>query len=301
MKSTSKLLVIILTFMVLAASAFAQSPREQLSQMVVQLQKTPNDNALREKIIKLAAGIKPPPAVSEEARRSFVRGNTAFSGAKEPDDYARAVQRYEEALVIAPWWGDAYFNLAKALELRQEYSRAIQAIKLFVLTDPAADDVRKAKDYSYALEDKQEKLTKEKTDKESAARTEARAEFSDSKTRLIWRRCAEGMVYSGGTCTGTASEFTYEEALQHAKSEASRTGIAWRVPEKDELASIIDMKYKPTIDPTDFPATPARLFWSASPMVDDSRVAWGVRFSLGDNYATFRRYRFLVRLVHAGQ
>lgn len=296
MKLTIKLWVLFFGVLMLGNVAHAQSPREELQQMVRQLQSSPNDNALREKIIKLASSVKPAPVIPEEARRSFVRGNTAFSEAKGPDDYARAVQRYEEALVIAPWWGDAYFNLAKALEQRQEYSRAIQTIKLFVLTGPAADDARKAQGYGYALEDKQEKLTKEKSDTEAR-----RAEFTDPKTRLIWRRCAEGMVYSGGTCTGTASEFSYEEALQHAKSEASRTGIAWRVPEKDELASIIDKKYKPTIDPTAFPATPADLFWSASPNVGNSYFAWVVHFNYGDVRNDYRSVTNYVRLVRAGQ
>lgn len=305
MRTTSKLIIFIFTFLALAASAHAQSPREQLSQMVEQLQKTPTDNALREKIIKLASSIKPVPAIHEEARRSFVRGNTAFSEAKSQEDYARAVQRYEEALVIAPWWGDAYFNLAKALEQRQEYSRAIQTIKLFVLTGPAADEARKAQDYSYALEDKQEKLTKEKSDKESAARTEARAEFTDPKTRLIWRRCAEGMMYSGGTCTGTARTFSYNEALQHAKSEARRTGIAWRVPTKDELSSIIDKRFSPAIDPTAFPAIPALgIFWSASVYgpCNNTICCWGVHFDTGFlNELLLHETGLHVRLVRVGQ
>lgn len=37
MKSTSKLIIFVLTFLGLAASAYAQSPREQLQQMVEQL------------------------------------------------------------------------------------------------------------------------------------------------------------------------------------------------------------------------------------------------------------------------
>ena len=172
MKLTMKLLGLIFGALMLVNVAYAESPRDQLKQMVEQLQANPSDNALREKIIKLAQGLKPAPAIPEEARRSFVRGNTAFSEAKGQDDYARAAQRYEEALLIAPWWGDPYFNLAKALELRQEYSRAIQSLRLFVLTGPSADDARKAQDYIYALEDKQEKLTKEKSEQETAARAE---------------------------------------------------------------------------------------------------------------------------------
>ncbi len=55
--------------------------------MVEQLQKTPADNALREKIIKLAAEIKPAPAVPEEAQRREGRAKFAFKSAKSNDDY----------------------------------------------------------------------------------------------------------------------------------------------------------------------------------------------------------------------
>ena len=166
MKFTMRLMFLFIGVLMLANVVYAESPREQLSQMVELLQKSPNDNALREQIIKLAQKMKPAPAIPEEARRSFVRGNTAFGEARSQDDYARAVQRYEEAIAIAPWWGDAYFNLAKAQEMRQEYNRAIQSIRLFVLTGQSADDARKAQDYSYVLEDKQEKLMKDKYEEE---------------------------------------------------------------------------------------------------------------------------------------
>lgn len=57
MKSTINLLL--LMFGVLLANiAHAESPREQLQQMAMQLQQSPNDNALRERIIKLAPTLK---------------------------------------------------------------------------------------------------------------------------------------------------------------------------------------------------------------------------------------------------
>lgn len=172
MKRTMKLLAMFFVALMLASSANAESPRVQLKQMVDQLQTNPADDALREKIIKLAQKLKPIPTIPEGARRAFVRGNTAFSEAKEQDDYARAVQRYEEAIAIAPWWGDPYFNLAKAQEMQQQYSLAIRSIKLFILTAPPVADVRKAQDYSYVLEDKQDKLTKERSEQEAAARAD---------------------------------------------------------------------------------------------------------------------------------
>lgn len=66
MKSTINFLVLIFGLL-LANVAHAETPREQLQQMVEQLQKSPNDNALREKIIKLAPTLKPSPAVPDAA------------------------------------------------------------------------------------------------------------------------------------------------------------------------------------------------------------------------------------------
>lgn len=82
METIGKLLLFVFALFVLAASAYAQSPREELQQMVEQLQKTPNDHALREKIIKLAAEIKPAPEIPEEAERHMAYGTAAFTGAK---------------------------------------------------------------------------------------------------------------------------------------------------------------------------------------------------------------------------
>jgi hypothetical protein len=84
MKSTSKLIIFIFTFLALIASAYAQTPCEELQQMVEQLQKIPSDNALREKIIKLAIELKPAPAIPEEAREPFVMGATVLKKASDP-------------------------------------------------------------------------------------------------------------------------------------------------------------------------------------------------------------------------
>ena len=127
-------------------------------------------------------------------------------------------------------------------------------------------------------------------------------EVADKTRGLIWRRCAEGMEYSGGTCTGTASEFTYNDALQHAAAQASRTGKAWRVPNLDELFSISDKNFgSPTIDTIAFPATPSLYFWSASAYATHSDYAWYVNFNVGSASYGYRGSAFRIRLVRAGQ
>jgi hypothetical protein len=127
-------------------------------------------------------------------------------------------------------------------------------------------------------------------------------EVTDNQTKLIWRRCAEGMVYSGGTCTGTASTFTHQAALQRAAAQASSAGIAWRLPNVKELSSIADKSLVyPAIDSTAFPATPPLWFWSSSPLVGYSNYAWYVYFNVGYVYGYLRDDSGYVRLVRAGQ
>lgn len=127
-------------------------------------------------------------------------------------------------------------------------------------------------------------------------------EVTDNQTKLIWRRCAEGMNWDGTTCAGIASTFTHEAALQQAAIQASSTGIAWRLPNVKELASIADKSFSnPAIDATAFPATPANWFWSVSPFVGVSNYAWNVSFWYGYVHSYARSSIDHVRLVRAGQ
>ena len=128
-------------------------------------------------------------------------------------------------------------------------------------------------------------------------------EVTDNQTGLIWRRCAEGMNWDGATCAGVASRINHVGAMQLAATQASSTGIAWRLPNVKELSSITDKSIiNPAIDSTAFPATPAYWFWSASPSVGATSFAWGVHFNDGivDFVASSRGSPLNVRLVREG-
>ena len=127
-------------------------------------------------------------------------------------------------------------------------------------------------------------------------------EVTDGRTGLVWRRCAEGMTATGGTCTGTASSFTHEQALAQARDQATSTSVAWRLPNVRELVSIVDRsKSNPAIDTVAFPATPAIAFWSSSPKVGDASFAWVVRFDNVVVGSGGRSNAAPVRLVRADQ
>lgn len=152
MKSTGKLIIFVLAFVAVAASAYAQSPHEELQQMVGQLQKTPYDTALREKIITFSTSIKPVPAIPEEARRSFIIGEALFKQAKNLRPAYEAADAFHTAATLAPWWGNAYWNLAVARQLAGQYASAKEALRLYLLTHPSAADRRTAQDRLYAIE-----------------------------------------------------------------------------------------------------------------------------------------------------
>ncbi len=139
-----------------SAAVHADSSGESFLQMLEQLRSHPEDKTLRERIVKAAREQTPAPVLPEEARRFFIRGNTALEDAQGQEGYLRAIRNYDEALKIAPWWGDAYRNLAKARDLAKDYSGAIDALGLYLLSGPAQADARQAQDRIYALEEKQE-------------------------------------------------------------------------------------------------------------------------------------------------
>lgn len=152
MKTVSHIVILALAIFVSMASAQAQSPREQLTQMVEQLQNTPTDNALRERVIKLAQTVKPGPAVTEEVQRRMARGEAAFESAKDSSGYDNALREFQAAANAAPWFANAYFNLATAQEKAGKAKEAMESFRFYLLAAPEGKDVAEVKKRIYKLE-----------------------------------------------------------------------------------------------------------------------------------------------------
>ncbi len=118
-------------------------------------------------------------------------------------------------------------------------------------------------------------------------------------TGLTWMRCALGQAWTGSTCSGEASFYSYDQAVSLNRSFAGKSG--WRLPNIAELQTIVEReKTRPAINSALFPNTPSNGFWSSSPHVDDASYAWGVGRS--DRPDFYKRYiNFPVRLVRASQ
>lgn len=109
---------------------------------------------LRKEIIEFVSTIKPAPAIPDQAQRYFVQGNTMLKAAKNAADYKLAINKYKEALIEAPWWGDAYNNLAIALNSAGQADLAKQAMELYIFTKPK--DAGQAQNKIYEIEAQQE-------------------------------------------------------------------------------------------------------------------------------------------------
>lgn len=180
------LLLIILIF---AALAQAANPQQTLNQYISDLQKNPNDNALREKIIKLVQTMKPAPVVPEDARRYFIEGNALLKAAKDQKGYGLAIDAYRQCLLIAPWWAEALYNYAVALDLANQFDEGMNALKLYIATNPGGEDSRKAQDKIYEIGAKKKLAAKEREESSpQAVATREQKKFEDWLKKLDGRR-----------------------------------------------------------------------------------------------------------------
>jgi tetratricopeptide (TPR) repeat protein len=155
--SLAALILFVLIF-ALMSNAQAQSPQQTLNQYVSDLHKNPNDNTLREKIIKHVQTMTPSPAIPEEARRHYVMAVTLSKDSKKIEDYNASIDEFKSALLIAPWWPDANRDLGVAAKSAQRYDEAIDALKLYIATNPGRDKARATQDEIYKIEAKKKEL-----------------------------------------------------------------------------------------------------------------------------------------------
>jgi hypothetical protein len=93
----------------------------------------------------------------------------------------------------------------------------------------------------------------------------------DTKTGLVWEQ-APGSEHLG---------WADASAYCHSKTTGSRPG--WRVPIKEELASLVDASQADPALPADHPFTNVKsaIYWTATAEAKDPILAWHVSFFTG--------------------
>lgn len=125
----------------------------------------------------------------------------------------------------------------------------------------------------------------------------------DQHTGLMWQRCALGQVWSPEKkrCQldlELQRLFTWSEAVTLAQATAFAGHGDWRLPNKNELSSLLDRACTgPALNETAFPDTPLGGFWTSTPARHTSNFAWHIDFTVGTLVAFDMDKRFAVRLV----
>jgi len=126
--------------------------------------------------------------------------------------------------------------------------------------------------------------------------TLASAEFTksgnivtDSVTSLQWQDDA------------IDSNTTWQGAIDRCEALSLGGYTDWRLPNVNELKSIVDRTKSTPAIVSGFTNTSSSSYWSSTTSVDDSYDAWYVHFSNGYVGSNVKDYGYYVRCVRAGE
>jgi tetratricopeptide (TPR) repeat protein len=134
--------------------ALAKHPPSTFADYVSDLQNHPLDRARRDHVVKLAAALPTLPPIPEQARRLYEQASTLMRQARGPQELEQPMSFLRWALVFAPWWGDAYYQLSRALELTGRYDLAMKNLSYYIELNPPEAEARAARNHLIELQTK---------------------------------------------------------------------------------------------------------------------------------------------------
>lgn len=122
--------------------------------------------------------------------------------------------------------------------------------------------------------------------------------ISQHSTKLMWMQCSIGQSWDGAGCVGVMNSYHWLDALQMAESFSFAGYSDWRLPNKNELAAIIEERcWSPSVNTANFPDASDGTYWTSSPHVKYSTQSWSVHFFIGSITGTDKSSELYVRLV----
>ncbi len=95
----------------------------------------------------------------------------------------------------------------------------------------------------------------------------------DTRARLAWPRCVEGMQWMGSSCSGQPRLLSHAQAQALAVQRWKAEGVGWRLPRVPELRRLVDKSTQPpALNPQLFPNAPAGWHWTATANVNTGSV-----------------------------
>lgn len=152
-------LVMLAVILALGAGNALAGPREDFERLVREVQAAPQDSALRERVIAAALALKPPPTVPAEARRHLARAQGAIELAKTSADMQPAIRELDQALILAPWWAEGYYNRGVVEDKAGRYADSARDLRLYLRAAPSARDAHEVEMLIAKIEYKAEQTT----------------------------------------------------------------------------------------------------------------------------------------------
>ena len=126
---------------------------------------------------------------------------------------------------------------------------------------------------------------------------------TDKHTHLMWLRCPQGQQWQDdtGRCglhpENNKQTYTWGEALTVAQDAQAAGYDDWRLPNKNELASLVDLGCSgPALNANVFKSTVGNV-WSSTPWRREAGKAWQVDFKTGSLLSQDIDHLYMVRLV----
>ena len=127
---------------------------------------------------------------------------------------------------------------------------------------------------------------------------------TDTYTDLMWQVCSEGQSWVSAavaTCNDSTTTHTWQQALQVADSSSFASYSDWRLPNIEELRSLVAFdRFDPSINLDIFPSSSTSSYWSSSPYAYDGTKSLFIYFDDGDDGSGSRTVKRRVRLVRGG-
>ncbi|PJZ60137.1 adhesin [Leptospira adleri] len=138
----------------------------------------------------------------------------------------------------------------------------------------------------------------------------------DYRTGFLWQVCPAGLGSENashqstcgadnGNMNGTPTVYTWANALKYCNGLLSEkppvlpAGKTWRLPNINELKSIVDRsQMNPAMDTSVLTTAGVDYFWSSTSVASGSSAAWTVNFFYGTSYGTSDKdFGYYVRCV----
>ena len=133
----------------LLEQAVSRNPQNSFEESLSSFNNTSWDDDRRLKVVRAAASLPALPPIPEEARQAALQASALMKAlmkqSSDPKDLALPIELLKKALVIAPWWGNAYYNLSRAWELDGQYDEAVKQMGYYLELKPSEADAAEAR------------------------------------------------------------------------------------------------------------------------------------------------------------